>query len=48
MGFFDTDDISSSSDVCPLPPASERGSSSGEGSHQADQEVLAGSPIGRT
>jgi len=30
----------------PIPPASERGSSSGEGSPRAERELLAGSPFG--
>jgi hypothetical protein len=30
----------------PIPPASERGSSSGEGSPRAERELLAGSPLG--
>jgi hypothetical protein len=38
------DDAVASFDGCPLPTARERGSSSGQGSPWAEQEVQAGSP----
>jgi hypothetical protein len=48
LASFLANDAAASFDERRLPTASERGSSSGEGSPWAEQEVLAGSPAGRT
>ena len=48
LGSFLANDAAASFDERRLPPAAKRGQVSGEGSPGAEQELLAGSPVGRT
>ena len=48
LASFLANDAAASFDERPTPTGSAAGSSSGEGSPWAEQEVLAGSPAGRT